>query len=282
MGLYDAKSSGSGYWTAPAATGKAKQKGYEWAQKNYSPDFLANLEQANQRFAGSVDQTRQDWQGIKPQSMADMWQGYMQGSPELEQMQYNQALARLKGQMGTAQQGLMSQAGSRQGGGYGGMFAGGMEDINRQFLQGTGQIATQQAMQQIQDREARQKQLIDYTGQDINNMGGWMQGMTGAGQTALQGYGGWVGQMIPYEQYNIQMPIKLAQQQAELAMKKAGMEEQINASRRAETMGWLDRLQGWDQQQAGQFYGGQNAWQGYNQNAGNQQMGGYGPQWLPY
>jgi hypothetical protein len=229
-----------------------------------------------------MDQINQEWGGAKPQSLADMWQGYMQGSPELEQMEYNRALSRLKGQTGTAQQGLMGSMGAMRGGMDSGAYAQGMGDINRQLLQGTGEIATQAAMKNLQDREGRQRQMIDYTQADIGNRQGWLQGMEGARNNMMQGYQGWMGQMMPYEQFNIQYPMELANKAQEAKYQRAMAEESVNAQRRQEGMGWLDRLQNWQGQQGNQYYGGQGQYLGYQGNRGQAMLGGYGPQWTGY
>jgi hypothetical protein len=146
-------------------------------------------------------------------------------------------------------------------------------------------------MKNIADQERRQQELIGYTGQDIGNQMGWLQGLTGAEGTdwanylqgqgqgfnqqlgALQGQSGWMGQMIPYEQWNIQAPY-------EMGMQGAMNEEQVNAARRGESAGWFDRLMNWQNQQAGQYYTGQGQYGGYQGQRGNAILPGYDPSWL--
>jgi len=145
-----------------------------------------------------------------------------------------------------------------RGGNRGGALQAGIQDLNRQLMGGTMDIATQQAMQNLADRERRQQQLIGYTGQDIANR-------MGAGQ-AMQG---WLGQMLPMEQYAINAPFE-----------RSLAEEQVNANRRAESMGWLDKLMQYQNQQANQYYQGQGNWLGYQGQRGQNILGGYQPQWL--
>jgi len=80
---------GEGYWTGPQANAGA------WAAQAFSPEF----NQARQQMYGWFGNAMNNMP-----SLANMYQGYLQQSPLLEQTQYNQALARLKGQYGTAMQ----------------------------------------------------------------------------------------------------------------------------------------------------------------------------------
>jgi len=281
-GLFSGGGGNSGWWSAPEWRGGGGGSGQAWANKNYSQPWLDSVKQMYGYYGNSMNQIEDEWGAAKPGSMADMWKGYMQGSPELEQMEYNRALARLKGQTGTAQQGLAGSMGAMRGGMDSGAYAQGMGDINRQLLQGTGEIATQAAMKNLADRETRQKQLIDYTQGDVNNQMGWLQGLTGARQGNMQGYQGWMGQMMPYEQFNIQEPARQAAEMNDARFKRAMAEEQMNAQRRNEMGGWFDRMTGWQGQQGNQYYGGQGQWGNYQGNRGQAVLGGYGPQWTGY
>jgi hypothetical protein len=133
------------------------------------------------------------------------------------------------------------------------------------------------------------KTLLGYQQQDIGNKMGWLQGMTGAmGQdtTGKQGYLGlnqnWMNSMIPYEQWNIQTPINFQNEAQAARWNQAMAQENINANRRGEAMGWLNSLMGYQGQQGQQYYQGQGNYQNYNANRGQAQLGGYGNQWLGY
>lgn len=281
----------SGWWQAPSPNIRST-KGYEWAKQQYSPQFLRGVQNMYGLMGQNVGEQPDiagEWRTNQPGSLAEKYQTLMGGNPELEQMQYNQALARLKGQTGTAQQNLTRAAGTRRGGaGYGG-FESGQNEINQALLTGTQDIATQQAMQNIMNRRAEQENLLGYEAQDITNQQGWLGGLSNAmnqdwanRQSALNMYGGWLGQMMPYEQYNIQTPRSWATQAANKRMRNALQEEQVNRARREETAGWFDRLMGWQNQMANQYYGGQGQWTGYQGNRGRQILGGYDPSWYSW
>jgi len=251
----------SGWWTPPTGADikslRRTGTGEAFLQKNMSPQWIG----ARENVYNSYQQ--------QPQSLADLWQGYMQGNPELEQMDYNQALARIKGQAATAQQGLM--AGLPPGGMDSGAFAGGLADIQRQFGQGVGELGIQQYMKALQDRETRQRAMIDYANQDIANRMGWQQG-----------YGGWVNQMFPVEQWAQMYPRQLAQQAASAQFNRALAIEQQNMARRNEAMGWLDKAMDWRGQGARDYYGGQGQWLNYGGQRGSAIAGGYGGGWSPW
>jgi hypothetical protein len=126
-------------------------------------------------------------------------------------------------------------------------------------------------MKHLADQESRQRQMIEYTQGDINNRQGWQQG-----------YGGFMQGQLPYEQFTIQEPARLAAQAQANALKKQMAIEQINAQRRAETMGYMQNYYGAGQQGVENQYQGQNAWQNYQ----GQQAGAWGnvynPSWNPY
>jgi hypothetical protein len=252
---------GGGYYKAPGGGGGPA--GYGWAKNMYSPDFLNSMKDMYGQYQKNL--------GNVP-NLAGQYQQYLQQSPELEQMQYNQALARLKGQMGTAQQQLMAGAGARRGGGEGGWLLQGQQDLNRQLMSGTSQIAAQQAMQNLADQERRMQQYLGYQQGDWANQ-----------QGALGASSGWLNQMMPFEQFNIQWPQQYGLQQGQLGLARSAQEEQINAARRAEQMGWLDRLLGLQGQLGGQYYQGQGDWENYKNMQGGNVLQGYTPQWLaPY
>lgn len=288
-----------GYWTAPNVSyggGAGAQSGADWAKANYSPELMKSISGMYgllDKNLGNIPSTADIWRGGQPQSLADMYRGFMETDPRLEQMEYNRALSRLKGQTGTARRSLDTMAASRRGGAGAGGYQGGIDQINRALLSGTGEIATAQAMKNMADRERKQAELIGYTQGDITNQMGWLGGLTSAmgtdwqaKQQALGSKAGWAGQMIPFEQFNIQTPYNRAAAasagSANLAMRKAQMENEENYRRRQEGMGWLDRLMGWQGQQAGQYYTGQGQYGGYQGQRGQNILGGYGPQWLPY
>ena len=288
--------SGNGYWKAPTSPA-----GYKWAKDQYSPQLQKSIKGMYGGWQDLVDQpgidmsklpqTAEEWRNYKPKSLADMYSGFMEQNPEYEQSQFNQAMERVRGAGGGATQNLMNIAAARRGGGSYGGLDNSMDEINRAVMEGTMDISTAQAMKNIADQERRQQELIGYTGQDIGNQMGWLQGLTGAEGTdwanylqgqgqgfnqqlgALQGQSGWMGQMIPYEQWNIQAPY-------EMGMQGAMNEEQVNAARRGESAGWFDRLMNWQNQQAGQYYTGQGQYGGYQGQRGNAILPGYDPSWL--
>jgi len=299
--------SGGGYWKAPSSK-ISSPKGWQWAQKQYSPQFLKSVENTYGGWQGLVDQpgidmtqlprTAEEWRNYKPTSLADMYKGFTEKNPLMEQTQYNQAMERVRGAGGGAIQGLMNMAAARPGGASYGGFDNSVDQINKAMMEGGMDVATQQAMQNIAEQQANQEKLIGYTGQDIGNQMGWLQGLTGAQGTdwsnylagmgqnfnqqlgALQGQSGWLGQMTPYEQFNIQTPRQWAAQQAAANSAAAMNEERINAARRGETMGWLDKLMQWQNQGANQYYGGQQDWLNYGHQRGDAELGGYNPSWL--
>jgi len=226
-----------------------------WANKMYSPEFL----RAMKGMYGAYDEAI----GGMP-SLADMYSGYLEGSPELEQMEYNRALARMRGQAGASRQGLTTSMAGMRGGAGSGAYAGGLGDIERGLMGGQQELSIQQMMKNLSEREARQRQLIDYTGQDwANKMGG------------LGAQGGWINSMLPYEQFNIQFPAEYGLQNRQLGLQSRGLEDQIAG-------GWFDRLMNWQGQQGGQYYGGQQDWLGYKGMQGDATLGGYDPRWLQY
>jgi hypothetical protein len=215
---------------------------------------------------------QQQYQQAQPGSLAEQYKQYLAGSPELEQMQYNQALARLKGQMGTGTQQLMTAAGARRGGGEGGFMLGGLEDLNRQYMGGVRDIATTQAMNELAQREQREQNYLNYMQGDINNQQGWLGNMFGNLQGAMGGYGGFLGQ----QQQN-----QVAQGQLGLANRT--LQEQINQNQINNMGSWMDRLMALQGQQGNQFYQGQNDWLNYGANRAGNILQGYTPQWLqPY
>jgi len=232
-----------GWWETPKINGAA------FAEGAYSPEFLQAQKNLYGWFGDLTNQVP---------NLAGQYQGYLEQSPLLEQTQYNQALSRLKGQYGTAMQGLATQAGAVRGGNRGGAMQFGLQDLGRQLMSGTRDIATTQAMNNLAQREERQRTLLGFMNQDWANK-------LGAGQAAQ----GWLGQMAPTEQFNIQMPYQMALDQ-----------ENINAGRRNEAMGWMNNLMNWQNQQANQYYGGQGNWLNYQNMYGNAILGGYTPQWL--
>jgi len=118
---------------------------------------------------------------------------------------------------------------------------------------------------------------------------GWLQGITGAGtqdyankMAALQGGAGWMQQMLPFEQFSITTPRQWAQQEAAARSSARRNTELMNARRRQESMGWLDRLMGWQGQLGGQFQRGQGDWLGYQGQRAGAELGGYDPRWLSW
>lgn len=284
---------GGGWWTPPRGAGKIRStKGSQWAQGQYSPQFLQGVNKMYGLLGGNIGaqpNTAGVWQQYQPGSLAGQYQSIMGSNPEFERMQYNQALSQLKGQVGTATQNLQRAAGARQGGaGYGG-YDTGLNQISQGLLKGTQDIATQQAMQNIMNRKAEQQNLLGYQAQDIANQQGWLGGYANAmnqdwanRQGALNMYGGWMGQMLPYEQFNITTPRSWANQAANMSMRNALQTEQVNAARRNEAAGWFDRMLGWQNQQANQYYGGQGQWAGYQGNRAGNILGGYDPSWYSW
>ena len=136
---------------------------------------------------------------------------------------------------------------------------------------GEQQLAIDQMMNQMSQREGQQQQLLGYMGTDYANQ---LQG--------LGAQGGWINSMFPYEQYNIEKPAQLKAQAQASALNRATAEESINAQRRAEAMGWVDRAMGWQGQLGGQYYGGQGDWLDYTGQRGAAELGGYDPSWLQY
>lgn len=276
----------SGWWSSPAVSYAPKSSGNAWAQQNLSPNYMGGLGNVYGQYEQLGPQMDEDWAGAQPKSLADLYQGYTEGNPELEQMQYNQALARLKGQMGTGMQNLMGAAGARMGGANSGMFQGGLEDLNRGFMQGVGQIGIAQAMKQMEDRERRQKEYIGYQGQDIANKQGWLQNMTQAKLGGLGQYGQFVQGQFPMEQWSIQYPKQMAMQAASAKSNRAAQEEQINAQRRAEAWGQMQYMneQAWKQKEfdANNYYRGQQGWLDYGGQRGAAILPGYGQGQNPY
>jgi hypothetical protein len=253
----EAGSGGGGWWTPTMPNTSNIKSGQEWATKNLSKNFMGGMGQMYESYQQP------------PKSLAEMYQGMMAGNPELEDIERNRALALVKGQAGTAQQ--MMMRGLAPGGMDSGAYMGGMADILRNMQSGIGDVGIQAYMKNLADRETRQKQMIDYSQADIGNKLGWQQG-----------YGGWMQQMLPYEQWTVQYPEQLRQQRASAALNRQMAIEQINAQRRGEAMGWLGQLGNLGQNAVENQYTGQNAWQGYQ----GQQAGAYGqvynPQWNPY
>ena len=261
-GQSDNAAPGGGYWTPPGGGGGGGMGGPGWANKMYSPEFLTGMK----GMYGAYDQAMA---GMP--SLAGMYQGYLEGNPELEQMQYNQALARMRGQGGAARESLTRGMAGRRGGAGAGAYAARMGDIGRSLMGGEQELAISQMMRNMAEREGRQEKLIGYTGQD------WANKMGGLGQQ-----GGWVGSMLPYEQFNIQFPAEYGLQKGAQGLQRSALEEQINAGRRAESAGWLDRLMGWQGQLGGQYYAGQGDEMGYAGMRGEAELGGYDPRWLGY
>jgi len=242
----------SGYWTPPTAD-LSSPPGYEWAKEMYSPQLLDYIN----KMYGEVSQ--------EPKSLEDMYQGFLEKNPALEQIQYNQALARLKGQQTASTESLNRAMSTRRGGAESGGYINSLEDIARTYGRGVQDIATNQAVRNMTEQEARQQNLIGYAGQDIANRQDWLGTM-----------GGWAGQVMPFEQWNIQTPHDWAYQKAGFNLNDAVIQEQINAARRGETMGWLTSLMNWQNQLGSQYYTGQGQWGDYQNTRGGNILPGYG------
>lgn len=242
----------SGWWTPPTAD-LSSPPGYEWAKEMYSPQLLDYIN----KMYGEVSQ--------EPKSLEDMYQGFLEKNPALEQIQYNQALARLKGQQTASTESLNRAMSTRRGGAESGGYINSLEDIARTYGRGVQDIATNQAVRNMTEQEARQQNLIGYAGQDIANRQDWLGTM-----------GGWAGQVMPFEQWNIQTPHDWAYQKAGFNLNDAVIQEQINAARRGETMGWLTSLMNWQNQLGSQYYTGQGQWGDYQNTRGGNILPGYG------
>ena len=290
-GMAAPTSPGGGWWNAPdmSINPVSSQK---FAQKNYSPQYLGGLQDVYGGFKenlGMVPDTAGQWRDAQPKSLAELYRSGVGDLGSMEQEAYNQALSRLKGAYGGAQGGLMNSMAARRGGAGSGAFMAGQADLGRQYMGGAQDIVTNQAMQNIANQERRLTEGMGYESTDIGNQMGWLQGMTGAmgqdwgaRQEALGGYGGWMNSQLPYEQFNITTPWAQAAEQRAGQLAGQTAEERINAQRRAEGMGNLNALMGWQGQLGGQYGQGQNAWLNYQNQAGQANLGGYQPNWYNY
>jgi hypothetical protein len=245
---FPAMTGAEGWFSAPkASVPGGAQTGYQWAQGQYSPELLGNINQMYGLLQGQIGQQPDltaAWKQYQPQSLAGMYQGMMGQNQLGEQMEYNRALSRLKGQAGTARQGLNTAMAARRGGAGAGAFQGGLDQINRSLMQGTGELATNQYMSNLARQEAQNQALMGYAGQDVTNQMGWQTGLINAmnqgwqnQQQPLSNMAGWLSQMIPFEQYNISTPMQAGLQAQGMNLQGSIAEENANAARREEAMG---------------------------------------------